>query len=73
MWCRESWPDYERQRADYTIFLFVVIYTLPLLIISGAYAMIAKTLWNKKTPGVTIVATESAQAKTKRKVSTLNH
>ncbi|XP_078659488.1 QRFP-like peptide receptor [Branchiostoma floridae x Branchiostoma belcheri] len=68
VWCRESWPDYERQRAVYTIFLFVVMYTLPLLIISGAYAMIAKTLWNKKTPGVTIVATESAQAKTKRKV-----
>ncbi|XP_066305092.1 QRFP-like peptide receptor [Branchiostoma lanceolatum] len=68
VWCREIWPDYERQRAVYTIFLFVVIYTLPLLIISGAYAMIAKTLWNKKTPGVTIVATESAQAKTKRKV-----
>eukprot|EP00058_Branchiostoma_floridae_P010642 XP_002596130.1 hypothetical protein BRAFLDRAFT_66144 [Branchiostoma floridae] len=68
VWCFESWPDYHSHRQAYTMFLFVVIYTIPILVMTGAYVMIGKKLWNKKTPGITIMSMESVQAKIKKKV-----
>ncbi|XP_078659605.1 QRFP-like peptide receptor [Branchiostoma floridae x Branchiostoma belcheri] len=70
VWCFESWPNdnYHGYRQAYSMFLFVAIYTIPMLVMTGAYAMIGKKLWNKMTPGVTIMSMESAQAKIKKKV-----
>lgn len=54
LYCVEKWPDPfddDKASTDYTIILFVLFYTLPLVIISTLYSCVIYKIWRRKTPG----------------------
>ena len=52
----------------FNILLFVVLYVIPLAIISGLYILIGRRLWVRKIPGNATDSNREAQEKSKRKV-----
>ena len=46
--CQEAWPMGARGKNVYNLCVFVVLYIVPVVIMAGAYSMIAKTLWTGK-------------------------
>lgn len=48
--CFENWPGAEARRI-FTIFIFVVTYLVPLLILSITYSIVGILLWKRTAPG----------------------
>ena len=82
VWCEDAWPlvvtrneaaimMYVRRpsRTFYYTFVCVVLFFIPILVMSLAYSMIIWRLWSKRYPGERIEAGTAAQNKVRRKVS----
>lgn len=68
--CEEIWHSMNARRT-YTIFLFVITYLIPLLILSITYSIVAILLWKRITPGNRDQARDLHQLRSKRKVGTM--
>lgn len=68
MVCEEVWPSMNARRT-YTVFIFVLTYLIPLLILSITYSIVAILLWKRITPGNRDHARDMHQLRSKRKVS----
>ncbi|XP_071808555.1 neuropeptide FF receptor 2-like isoform X3 [Asterias amurensis] len=74
-WCYEFWvtddgTEDKTVRAMYTTLMCILVYILPLLLMSVTYIRIGCTLKSRSThgPGVTVGSTMSTQERSKRKV-----
>lgn len=67
MVCEEVWPSMNARRT-YTVFIFVLTYLIPLLILSITYSIVAILLWKRITPGNRDHARDMHQLRSKRKV-----
>ncbi|XP_074649139.1 QRFP-like peptide receptor [Tubulanus polymorphus] len=65
--CNESWPS-PHWRSGYTIFILVLTYLVPLLILTFTYAFVGRKLWQRTTPGNADEIRDTQQLKSKRKV-----
>lgn len=66
--CYEEW-DHPTKRKLYTIFIFVITYVIPLLILSVTYSIIGILLWKRTAPGNRDHVRDMHQLRSKRKVS----
>ena len=68
--CIVSWSPFETVTASkaYFLFIFVFLYSLPLLGIGLAYLLIARKLWQRRIPGQQTLSNRKAAARSKRKV-----
>ena len=64
--CYEDWNP--TQRKIYTIFIFVLTYVIPLLILSVTYSIIGILLWKRTSPGNKDRVRDMHQLRSKRKV-----
>ncbi|XP_033740504.1 QRFP-like peptide receptor [Pecten maximus] len=48
--CSENWPG-EDSRRTFTIFIFIVTYLVPLLILAITYSIVGILLWKRTAPG----------------------
>lgn len=69
MECTEDWNP--GQRNVYTIFIFVLTYVIPLLILSVTYSIIGILLWKRTAPGNRDHVRDMHQLRSKRKVKHL--
>ncbi len=81
MFCREVWPRYNYLTADgqclthapgrtaYVTVNVVLLYFVPILVMSVAYSVIVYTLWRRKVPGESSESAKAVQTKTRRKVT----
>ncbi|XP_002732001.2 substance-P receptor-like [Saccoglossus kowalevskii] len=67
VFCIPTWES-ERSRSIYHIYIFVLSYAVPLVIITIAYSLIAIKMYFSKTPGESSVTRDQNIAKNKRKV-----
>ena len=67
MVCEEEWPSLNARRT-YTVFVFVLTYLIPLLILSITYSIVGILLWKRTTPGNRDHARDMHQLRSKRKV-----
>ncbi|XP_021357145.1 prolactin-releasing peptide receptor-like [Mizuhopecten yessoensis] len=65
--CSEIWPSVQVQRF-YSVALFVIIYLLPLLVLSVAYSIVGFVLWKRTTPGNRDQMRDMLQLRSKIKV-----
>ena len=83
IWCDDTWPPVVTRdaltglvsvdhpsKAVYYTFVCVVLFFIPILVMSMAYTMIIWRLWSKRHPGERIESGTVAQNKVKRKVGT---
>lgn len=56
----------------YRLVLFVLQYLIPLIVITGAYARMAHTLWGNKTPGNAQDSRDATLMKNKQRVSSIS-
>jgi hypothetical protein len=68
--CQEQWENIN-DRKTYTVFLFVITYLIPLLILSITYSIVGILLWKRISPGNRDHARDMQQLRSKRKVSLL--
>lgn len=83
-WCDDAWPVHEEimpgangtqivihsmpSRSIYYTVVSVVLYVVPMCIMTIAYTVIIIKLWSSTTPGETVDKRVEQQARTKRKV-----
>lgn len=67
MQCIEDWKHEDRRKV-YTIFIFVITYVIPLLILSVTYSIIGILLWKRTAPGNRDHVRDMHQLRSKRKV-----
>ena len=65
--CQEHW-DNTVDRKIYTVFLFVITYLIPLLILAITYSIVGILLWKRISPGNRDHARDMQQLRSKRKV-----
>ena len=65
--CQENWPSVGARRT-YTVFIFVITYLIPLLILSITYSIVGILLWKRTAPGNRDHARDMHQLRSKRKV-----
>ena len=65
--CKDEWPS-EQFGKYYHLYLFIVQYLLPLLVINFSYIRIACRIWGTKQPGHA-TETDNVRQRNKRKVS----
>ncbi|XP_045212427.2 RYamide receptor-like [Mercenaria mercenaria] len=65
--CQEQW-DNMNDRKIYTVFIFVITYLIPLLILSITYSIVGILLWKRISPGNRDHARDMHQLRSKRKV-----
>ncbi|ESO05422.1 hypothetical protein HELRODRAFT_111311 [Helobdella robusta] len=67
--CTEIWPEPEDLYCRlYTIYLFLVTYLLPLLILTYTYGMVSRKLWTRTAPGNADRSRDFQQLQSKKKV-----
>lgn len=66
--CQEIWED-PNDRKIYTVFIFVITYLIPLLILSITYSIVGILLWKRISPGNRDHVRDLQQLRSKRKVS----
>jgi hypothetical protein len=66
--CTEHWESID-DRKIYTVFVFVITYLIPLLILAITYSIIGILLWKRISPGNRDHARDLQQLRSKRKVS----
>ncbi|KAK3604507.1 hypothetical protein CHS0354_037988, partial [Potamilus streckersoni] len=64
--CEEQWPSNDWNQR-YTIFLTMVFYAIPLIILTVTYSIIGCILWRRTVPGNADAVRDQAQLKSKRK------
>ncbi|XP_069124496.1 RYamide receptor-like [Argopecten irradians] len=64
--CVETWPD-DFVRSVYGVFIMVLQYFMPLIVIAVTYIHIGVLIWIKRTPGEAITARDERQASSKKK------
>jgi hypothetical protein len=75
IWCADNWPlsadggSTGGYRRTYYTLVSLVLFFIPIAIMSMAYFMIIYKLWSRIPPGETIDCEVSAQVRVKRKVS----
>ena len=82
IWCGDTWPavrhlDPDRNasivshpsRTFYYTFISIVLYFIPIVVMTAAYSLIIWKLWRKRTPGERIDTEVNVQMKMKRRVS----
>ena len=82
IWCGDTWPVLQRidpvtnmsvvvhpSRTFYYTFISIVLYFVPIAIMTFAYSLIMWKLWRKQTPGERIDTEVNAQMRMKRKVN----
>lgn len=65
--CSEFWPSVHLQRS-YSVAIFVIIYLLPLVVLSVAYSIVGFVLWKRTTPGNRDQMRDMLQLRSKIKV-----
>jgi hypothetical protein len=65
--CQEQWENIN-DRKMYTIFIFVITYLIPLLILSITYSIVGTLLWKRISPGNRDIVRDMHQLRSKRKV-----
>lgn len=65
--CQETWEN-PNDRKIYTVFLFVITYLIPLLILSITYSIVGILLWKRISPGNRDHVRDLQQLRSKRKV-----
>ncbi|XP_060583525.1 substance-K receptor-like isoform X3 [Ruditapes philippinarum] len=65
--CTEHWESID-DRKIYTVFVFVITYLIPLLILAITYSIIGILLWKRISPGNRDHARDLQQLRSKRKV-----
>ena len=83
LWCDDTWPVVETihpsgrrvvsvpSRTFYFTFLSVVLYFVPIIVMSVAYSFIIYRLWSARIPGERIESEVRNQTRTKQKVMQL--
>jgi hypothetical protein len=75
IWCADNWPlsadggNTGAYRRTYYTLVSLVLFFIPIAVMSVAYLMIIYKLWSRKPPGEIIDSDVSAQVRVKRKVS----
>ena len=75
IWCDDTWPvnqvtGQRLSKTFYFTFVSVVLYFIPILVMTGAYSMIIKKLWSAHVPGEQINSTSlQQQHQMKKRVS----
>ena len=82
VWCSDSWPYvelgdmgsnstvvYSSLRTVYYTLVSLMLYFVPVLVMTIAYAVIIGKLWSHRTPGEGVEVDAAAQLTVKRKVS----
>ncbi|KAL3876568.1 hypothetical protein ACJMK2_034405 [Sinanodonta woodiana] len=65
--CEEQWPSNDWNQR-YTIFLTIVFYVIPLIILTVTYSIIGCILWRRTVPGNADAVRDQAQLRSKRKI-----
>ena len=79
IWCADTWPSVQTfhnsapsitypSKTFYYTFVSVVLYFLPIFVMSFAYIFIILKLWSKRQPGVYIDSGAQLQNRRKKKV-----
>ena len=50
--CHQKWPSSEQERGYFLGAIFLTCYTIPLILISVCYTLIACRVWNRNAPGI---------------------
>ena len=64
--CEQQWPSKTQEKAYFLGAIFIACYSIPLIMITICYALIARRVWNRDAPG--IANTSAAVLKSKIKV-----
>jgi len=79
--CIDVWPQYYYQTADglclthkptrkiYVTIHIVILYFLPVVVMTCAYVIIGRTLWKRKMPGEGSTKSVAIQTKSRKKAS----
>ncbi|ELU17570.1 hypothetical protein CAPTEDRAFT_62906, partial [Capitella teleta] len=70
IWCDDAWPrdTHSTARQLYYTFISLVLYFVPIAVMSIAYSVIICKLWSRLPPGEQLSATAHSQVQLKRKV-----
>ena len=64
----EAFGDFQKGALGFYLYLFLLIYLIPLLVIAVLYGLICCRLWRRKMPGLVSSKAEKNHEETKRKV-----
>ncbi|XP_068758399.1 orexin/Hypocretin receptor type 1-like isoform X2 [Montipora capricornis] len=64
----DTFGDFNKGVRIFYIYLFILVFLIPLMIISVLYGMVCRELWRRKLPGVISSETEGRHVIMKRKV-----
>ena len=65
--CDEVWGS-PTARRTFTLFVLVITYVIPLLMLAAAYTVVGMALWTRTTPGNADSTRDLQQLRAKRKV-----
>ena len=65
---KEAFGDFQKGASVFYLYLFMLIYLIPLLVIAVLYGLICCRLWRRKMPGLVSSKAEQQREETKRKV-----
>ncbi|XP_022096858.1 G-protein coupled receptor 54-like [Acanthaster planci] len=67
--CVEVWPDPKLMFPGYAVFSFILLYVIPIFIITVCYSIMLRKLWSRVSPGEPDNAANLQNARQKRRVT----